>query len=222
LGRHSETDDIEGEVVELADGPVPAIGQIHDALPQFLGEIEQVPPLHSAVKVGGRRAYALARRGKSVELAPRIVTIHAIEVRRYEYPELDVEIECGSGTYVRSLGRDLAASLGTAAVMSALERSAIGRFQIADALPLDDVNAETIAKHLLPATAAVEHLPQVIVNPAQAIDLRNGRPIALPAKQDEVEPRPEVRAAVGPAGELVALVQKKPPGELWPMVNFAD
>jgi tRNA pseudouridine55 synthase len=265
LGRHSETDDIEGEVVELRAAPVPTIGQIDETLRQFLGEIEQVPPLHSAVKVGGRRAYALARRGKAVELAPRKVTIHGIEVRRYEYPELELEIECGSGTYVRSLGRDLAAALGTAAVMSALKRSAIGRFQIADALALDDVNGETVAKHLLPATAAVEHLPQVTVDTAQAVDLRNGRPIAMPSRpclethlpfgerlgevmncrrfepspnpslkgrgtfetepssnRGEVEQRPEVRAAIGPAGELVALVQEKRTGELWPMVNFAD
>ena len=120
LGRQSPTEDIEGEVTELPDAPVPTREQIEAAARRFVGRIEQRPPAFSALKIRGRPAYKLARQGKPVELAPRPVEIYRIEVKKYRYPELVLEIDCGGGTYVRSLGRDLAESLGTAAVMSAL------------------------------------------------------------------------------------------------------
>ena len=97
-------------------------------LPQFVGDIEQRPPAHSAIKIGGQPAYKLARKGADFELAPRTVTIHRLIVRRYEYPELELDVECGSGTYIRAWPRPRR-SLGTAAVMSALERTAIGLFR---------------------------------------------------------------------------------------------
>jgi tRNA pseudouridine55 synthase len=222
LGQRSETDDTEGELIEIPNAPVPSRRQIDDALLPFLGEIEQVPPAHSAVKVDGRRAYKLARKGRAVTLAARRITIHRLVVLRYDYPELELEIECGGGTYVRSLGRDLAELLHTGAVMCALERSAIGRFRIAGALRLDDVTPEMVSQHLQAATTAIEHIPQVTVDATQAIDLRNGRPIASPTLTKEAQPRTAVQAAIGPMGELVALVHEKRIGELWPTINFAD
>ena len=115
LGRESVTDDVEGEVELVAGAPEPTRAEIEAALPQFLGDILQRPPAHSAIKVDGQRAYDLARRGEEFELPARTISIYRLEVLRYEYPELELAIECGSGTYVRSLGRDLAAALGTAA-----------------------------------------------------------------------------------------------------------
>jgi tRNA pseudouridine55 synthase len=180
LGRQSATDDVEGDVAEIAGATQPTRNLIDETLPRFLGDIEQVPPAHSAVKVGGRRAYRLARAGKAVELSPRLVTIHRLAIRRYEYPELELDIECGSGTYVRSLGRDLAAVLGTGAVMSALQRTAIGEFQIEEALALEDVTAEAVAQHMLPAARAVADLPRVTISEAQQTELHHGRPIKMP------------------------------------------
>jgi tRNA pseudouridine55 synthase len=221
LGRRSETDDLEGEVTEIVGAIVPSRATLDAMLPQFLGDIEQVPPAYSAVKVGGRRSYKLARAGKSVELAPRTVTIHRLAIRRYEYPVLELDIDCGSGTYVRSLGRDLAVALGTSAVMSALERTAIGGFHVEDALPLDDATADALTQHLQPALTVVASLPRVSLNDLQLVELRHGRPIVRNASADPLSggDAPEY-AAINAAGELVAIVREKRAGELWPESNF--
>ena len=129
FGRQSDTEDIDGQVIELADPPQPKRDQIEATLPKFLGEIQQVPPAYSALKVEGRRAYDLARRGEDVQLAARPVVIYELRIVAYEYPELRLDIVCGSGTYVRSLGRNIARTVGTQAVMSALVRTAIGNFR---------------------------------------------------------------------------------------------
>jgi tRNA pseudouridine55 synthase len=163
LGQTSPSDDMEGEVTPLENPPRPTRADIEASLPRLIGHVSQRPPAYSAVHVDGRRAYELARRGKRVELAPRMVEIHSIEVCTYQYPELVLEIVCGSGTYVRSIGRDLAELLGTGAVMSALVRRAIGQFTIEEAVPLDDLTAENLPAHLIPAARAVSLLPSVVL-----------------------------------------------------------
>jgi tRNA pseudouridine55 synthase len=177
LGRTSDTEDVQGKLVELVGAPIPTEEQIRDVLPQFVGMIEQRPPAYSALKVAGERAYELARRGEDVELAARPVDIHFIELLRFEYPELVLRIRCGSGTYVRSLGRDLARALGTDAVMSALRREAIGPFRAEDALAANDVSLEAVERSLLPAALAVSELPRVEVNDAEIGRLRQGQAI---------------------------------------------
>jgi tRNA pseudouridine55 synthase len=174
LGRSSETDDVEQEVVELLDPPVPTSLQIEAALPQFIGDIQQRPPAYSAVKVGGRRAYKMARQGKRVELKARPVKIYEIEMIEYDYPRLVLSIRCGSGTYVRSLGRDLAVALGTAGVMSALCRTAIGAFRVEDACRTDGLTSELVGSQLLPAALAVPQLPSLTVDESEIERLRNG------------------------------------------------
>jgi tRNA pseudouridine55 synthase len=223
LGRRSATDDVEGEVELVADAPQPTRAEIEAALPQFVGDIQQRPPAHSAIKVGGQRAYDLARRGESFELPERMITIHRLQVLRYEYPELELAIDCGSGTYVRSLGRDLAASLGTAAVMSALVRTAIGHFHLADAVPLDNLTNDTVVGHMQPPLNALRELPQIALTEKQLIELRHGRPIEM---KGLVRPLAEASspltewAAVDPAGNLAAILFEKQPNQLWPARNF--
>ena len=124
LGRRSATEDVEGEVELLSDPPIPTRDDIESILPNFLGKIQQRPPQHSAVKIAGQRAYTLARAGKQVEVRPRDVEIHSLRLLHFDYPSLKMEVACGSGTYIRSLGRDIAESLGTAAVMQNLQRTA--------------------------------------------------------------------------------------------------
>lgn len=223
LGRKSVTDDTEGEVEVLSGAPEPTRAEIDAALPQFVGDILQVPPAHSAIKVDGQRAYDLARRGAEFELPARTVSIHKIEVRRYEYPELELAIECGSGTYVRSLGRDLAAALGTAAVMSALVRTAIGGFRLEEAIQLDKLTSDNFAERLQPPLVALQDLPQFKLTEKQLAELRHGRPIDVrnlerpPAR----EPGGVVEwAAVDPAGNLAAILFEKFPNQLWPARNF--
>lgn len=224
LGRRSVTDDVEGDVETLADAPVPTRSDIEAALPQFRGEISQRPPAHSAIKVGGKRAYEMARRGEEFELPARSVTVHSIEILRYEYPELETAIECGSGTYIRSLGRDLASELGTSAVMSSLVRTATGDFRVDDAVPLDQLTTDSLQEHLQPALSAVAVLPQVKLGNQQLEEIRHGRPIAKPISQRGAGGRPVPTdsewAAVNANDELVAILFEKHPGQLWPRTNF--
>ncbi len=229
LGRRSETDDAEGAVHSLPDAPMPDRETLDQVLPQFLGEIQQRPPVYSAVKSGGHRAYQLARQGRAPELAPRAVTIHNIRVERYDYPELMLTIECGSGTYIRALGRDVAAALGTAAVMTALRRTAIGQFHVEDAISLENLSLESLPQQLQSPLAAVAHLPRVLVTDADLVEIHHGRPIkrplteapaAQPASPSECKSAEEW-TAVNNRGELVAILRQKHAGELWPKHNFA-
>jgi tRNA pseudouridine55 synthase len=177
LGRQSPTEDIEGGVSELENPPVPTLSQITAAAATLTGPIRQRPPAFSAIKVAGRRAYELARRGKPVELEPRTVMVHRLEVESYNYPELKLRVECGSGTYVRSLGRDLAESLGTAAVMSELVRTAVGSFRLAEAIDPLALSRENWTECLLPPLQAVEMLPRITLDAAEVDQVRSGQAI---------------------------------------------
>lgn len=203
FGESSPSDDLELPTEQFPNAPVPTLAEITAALPPFIGEISQVPPAYSAIKVGGRKSYEMARKGEAVELAPRSVTIHALEVVRYEYPEVTLDITCGSGVYVRSLGRDLAASLGTAAVMTQLDRTAIGSLRIETAVTVEQLLADGLALHLLPARFATQHLPQVQLTEAECLELRHGR--FLDAGK-LISLRGEA-AGIGPDGELVAVIR---------------
>ena len=201
LGRSSDTEDIAGEVVELPGAAVPTETQLRAALPQFLGTIQQRPPAFSALKVAGQRAYDLARRGDAVELLPRPVEIYDLEILRYAYPELQLLIRCGSGTYVRSLGRDLAASLGTAAVMSALRRLVIGPFTAETAIAADSLSASSIEHQLLSPLMALGEMPRIEVNEAASLRLAQGQAIENRWNASSAEV-----AAVNSAGQLVAIL----------------
>ena len=134
----------------------------------FVGEIEQVPPAFSAVKVGGRPLYKAARRGQPVTAPPRRVTIHAFDLLRFDSPRFDFHVECSGGTYVRTLVADLGHRLGCGAHLAALRRSAIGPFQVTDARAPDDPGVP------LPAEAAVAHLPGVTLHGEEARVARHG------------------------------------------------
>jgi tRNA pseudouridine55 synthase len=221
LGRHSPTEDVEGEVTELPEAPVPSLEQIAAAAARFLGQIEQRPPAYSALKVNGRRAYDLARKGQPVELAPRAVYIHRIEIKEYDYPRLTLDVQCGGGTYIRSLGRDLATSLGTAAVMAELQRTAIGRFEISQAVDPDAVTAENISSFMLPPRTAIECLPQVVLTAEQAARVRGGLFIdKMPLAADAVGSEAGEIAALDEAGRLLAILAPRGPDKLGPLRNF--
>ena len=215
LGRQSPTEDIEGEITELPDAPVPTCAAIEAATRRFVGRIDQRPPAFSALKLAGRPAYKLARQGKPVDLKPRPVEIYRIGVVAYQYPELVLEIECGGGTYVRSLGRDLAESLGTAAVMSALVRQSIGSFRLEDAVSPDALTNDNWPAYLHPPLRAVERLPHWQLSADQATRIRNGLTIErtgqgeTPDKENATFSAPadcEEVAAVDSAGQLVGVV----------------
>jgi len=200
LGRTSDTEDIEGVVEELPNAPLPSEAHLRAALPGFLGTIQQTPPAFSALKVEGQRAYKLARRGEAVELAARPVEIHSLEVLRYAYPELELFVSCGSGTYIRSLGRDLAQALGTGAVMSALRRQAIGPFEATSAIALTDLSPDEIVRRLQPPQLALVDMPQIEIDDAELKLLGYGQPIATRGGLVTAE------AAALHAGRLVAIL----------------
>ena len=145
FGASSTTDDLEGELTPAA-GPAPTREKVKAALPVLTGPISQRPPAYSAVKVAGRRAYAMARAGETVELAERSVTIHTLELVSWDETDQDrpiavVDVTCSAGTYVRALARDLGEQLGSAAYLGALTRTASGPFALETALPLDAIRS---------------------------------------------------------------------------------
>ena len=219
LGKKSPTEDIDGPVEDLDNPPVPTLEELQAAIRgSFLGQIEQVPPAYSAVKVDGKRAYDLARSGEEVELASREVEIYRCDILAYKYPELQILMECSGGTYVRSLGRDLAESVGTSAVMSGLTRTAIGQFHVGLSVELDALAGEKWRKHLIPVAEGVAGLPRLELSEEEFHTLAKGNAqieARLPrSKSDEI-------AAVDKHGRLIAILAPRGPGVLGPKRNFA-
>jgi tRNA pseudouridine55 synthase len=182
-GERTSTDDAEGEVIARADKR-PSRGEIEAALPRFIGEIEQIPPQFSAVKVAGARAYDLARAGEAVEIEPRIVDIK--EFRLIDIPDTDhaiFEARTGKGAYVRALVRDLAARLGTEGRVDRLRRLAVGPFRAEDGVRIADLEkmAAPDARDtaLLPLAAALAGLPQTTIGGPEAERLRRGQPAVI-------------------------------------------
>jgi tRNA pseudouridine55 synthase len=186
-GEARDSDDAEGRVTETSDKR-PTREEIEAALPRFVGEISQVPPAYSAIKVQGERAYDLAREGETVELAPR--TVQIFEAHLLGQPDGDhaeFEIRCGKGTYVRSWVRDLARALGTVGHVSALRRTRVGGFEEKDAVPLETlrgyVHIPAAFEHLRPIATALDGIPALAVTGPDAHRLRSGNPILIRATQ---------------------------------------
>ena len=197
LGATSTTDDSEGSITPLPAAAEPAERQVREALARFVGEIQQVPPAHSAVHVNGQRAYRLARAGRDVQLPARTVTIHDIALVRYEHPLLTIDVRCGSGTYIRSLARDVGAALGAGGYCSDLFRTEVGPFRAEDAVGPDQLDP---ARDLLPPLAALDSLAKITVDDDAARRLAMGQRIDLdgPAPPGEL-------AVLDAAGRLLAI-----------------
>jgi tRNA pseudouridine55 synthase len=178
FGTATATDDAEGETVATSDVR-PDRAAILAALPAFTGAIVQTPPAYSALKVDGERAYALARAGETVELAPRALTIHSLALVDGDADAATFEALVSKGTYIRSLARDLALALGTVGHVSMLRRTRAGPFGEAQAISLDKLTAlghsRALEQALLPLTAGLDDIPVLAVEPAQAAMLRQGR-----------------------------------------------
>jgi len=199
LGAVSTTDDPLGEITEWPAAEAPCEQRIVRALDGFVGEIDQAPPAHSAVHVNGRRAYKLARAGRPVDLPPRPVVVHRIDVLSYEFPRLRLDVTCGSGTYVRSLARDIGRALGVGGYCSALRRTEIGPYKIAQAVAIEKLDP---ARDLLDPLTALEALGRVTVNDEQARRLASGNAV------EPAEPPPEGELAVVDArGRLIAIAR---------------
>lgn len=187
LGARSDTDDSTGQIQELViDGPVPTTSQVTSQLQTMVGLIQQIPPAFSAVHVEGKRAYALARRGEQVALQPRSVHIHRISLLSYSWPLLSLEIECGSGTYIRSIARDLGNQLGCGGLMTQLQRTSIGQFSLADAVTPEQLTINTLSNFLQPATRITVDLPQYRCSRQDTDALKCGKKLSVDEQRLEL------------------------------------
>jgi tRNA pseudouridine55 synthase len=183
-GSATDSDDKEGAVIH-SGGRLPAETEVRGVLARFTGTIQQVPPAYSAIKVDGQRAYKLARDGETVELKPRSVEIHALSIISHNSDNQSTRFEmtCGKGTYVRSLGRDIALALGTYGHISALRRLRVGPFALDGAISLEKLNelghSARAVEALLPLTTALDDIPAVAVTETEAQDIKYGRSIIL-------------------------------------------
>jgi len=178
FGVATDTLDAEGRIVEERDVDL-ELARVQNAAAAFVGEIDQVPPMVSALKVDGKKLYELAREGKEVERKARHITVSRFDLDNWRdgvHPTATLHVDCSSGTYVRVLAQDLGLSLGVPAHLSALRRTAVGRFTLADATPIDVIESDPAAA-LRPIEAAVSTLPAVSLDEREAVDIRHGRKV---------------------------------------------
>jgi len=202
LGAVSTTDDADGTVAENSSAIPPTRHAIETALAGFIGMIEQIPPAFSALKVEGRRAHDLARQGKEVPLAARTIRIDSIGVMAYDWPFLDVEIDCGKGTYIRSIARDLGGRLGVGGLVQTLRRTRIGPFTADRGIGLHAAPEEARIG-LMPMITALGNMTQVRITPEQEVGFRRGQAIGCTPEWKLAE---GVEAAIlDESGELIGV-----------------
>jgi tRNA pseudouridine55 synthase len=214
LGRSSPSDDLETPVEEEEQPVRASAAEIEAAAIAFRGDILQRPCDYSAVHVDGKRAYRLARKGRPVVLDSKPVRIERLEIMGYEWPRLAVEIECSSGTFVRALGRDLAESLGTKAVMESLVRTAVGPFSQRASIPLDAITPDTARAAILPAGAAVAHLASMVLADDVLESAVRGGLLQVPDTNT-----PAV-AAIDASGQLIGILKRLESGSYRLRPNF--
>ncbi|MFH1546214.1 MAG: tRNA pseudouridine(55) synthase TruB [Patescibacteria group bacterium] len=180
FGSTSSTDDAEGELTLFPNSRPFTREEFEKVLPEFIGAIYQIPPKFSAIKIHGETAYRLARAGKEVNLKPRLVEIHSLEIRNFNFPKAEISIRCGSGTYIRSLARDFGARLDAGGFLSKLTRTRVGNFKINHALPLKSIRPDKI----IPIEEGIL-LPQINLTRTEAEKISHGQKI--PARTNEAK-----------------------------------
>lgn len=180
LGVETNTYDADGEVVATHDANIER-AEVERALAQFTGEIQQVPPMYSAIKREGQKLYELARQGIEIEREARSVIVHSIELRDYQAPDVTIDVRCSAGTYIRSIAHDLGAALGTGGHLIDLRRTAAGPFTIEQAIPLEVFEAaareDRWQTHLRPIDEALSDWPLTVIGESDRLRALNGAPI---------------------------------------------
>lgn len=205
LGITTETYDAEGDMTSQVDASHITLADIQTALPQFIGDIDQLPPMYSAIKKDGKKLYELARSGKTIELDPRPVTIHKIDIVEWQSPTLTVDVTCSAGTYIRSLAHDLGQALGVGAHLSGLVRTASGLFSLVNAVELDALmQDENWQQHIIPPRIALADMPSIQTSADQWQELVHGRLI----ERQPSDPADDVFAYT-PNGHLGAVLEQR-------------
>ncbi len=216
LGAATDTLDSTGRVTETAAVPDDVAARLEAVAARFRGDIEQVPPMYSAIKRDGTRMYELARKGVALELEPRRVRIDTLDLRAIGPAEIALDVHCSKGTYVRSLARDLAAALGTVGHLSALRRTRFGTFDLSAATPLEDLVERPVP---ISPRAALVDLREIESDADLVRRIRLGQQYAL-AKLPAPRGSDEVAKIIGPSGELVAIVAAS--GASWKILRVLD
>jgi tRNA pseudouridine55 synthase len=175
LGKFTETLDSESDVSHTCEWEHVTQAQLEDALELFRGEVQQIPPKYSAIKINGERAYDLARSGKEVEMQPRAVAIFDLELVSFEPPHGTFRVECGSGTYVRSLVRDIAVEVGSCAYTTSIHRTAVGPFDIDQAVSLDALDPDTAHEAVLSPATMMRELPSYVATHSESLSIGYGQ-----------------------------------------------
>jgi tRNA pseudouridine55 synthase len=202
LGERTATGDAEGPVVEHSAVEVSEV-QVREVLSRFIGELDQVPPMYSALKSAGRPLYELARKGETIARPPRRVRITRLEPVRIALPLVELDVRCSKGTYVRTLAEDIGAALGTVAHLAALRRTASGGFRVADACTLDELEGlsqDDRARRLLPLPELLRGLPRAELASEQEARFRNGQALPLPGEGPS-----GLCGVYGPGGHVIGL-----------------
>lgn len=210
-GEERNTDDAEGETTQTSPNR-PTCGEIEAALPRFVGEIEQVPPQFSAIKIDGKRAYALARKGEEVAIKPRNVHIYSLNLLQSDQNTAEFEVHCGKGTYVRAIARDLGRILGCFGYVSALRRTACGVFSEKSAISLDKLEKMVLSSEpdsfLLPVETVLDDIPVLALRNEEVTKVRHGQDLVLVSRQD-IE-RLHIAGADENTGTLLAIGEDAP------------
>ena len=214
FGSVSDTYDGDGKVVQTGCDIPQDEEVIMDAMAEFTGDIVQIPPAYSAIKINGKKAYDMARRGETVNLQGRNVTVHSFDFIEYNPPELTADIICSSGTYIRSIAHDLGQKLGCGAYLAGLKRTMSGKFSLRDAVPLSDLQKSfeegTWYQYLIPAADALTDYEEVILDMEMEANILHGR--RIPAESGD---HTTFGKAVSEQGELIALLEFVPETYEW-------
>jgi tRNA pseudouridine55 synthase len=204
LGVATDTDDLTGDILSEHDASGIEPAKVEAALAGLRGDILQTPPVYSAKKRGGERAYAAARAGRPVDLQPVKVRIHELKLIDVHAEGVDLEVHCGSGTYIRAIARDLGEVLGVGGHLTALRRTAVGAFSVEGAVTVDDLrDGQQVSTRLIAPADALTHLPRVAVGEGHVVDLRHGRAV----RAEVVLPDAEVVVVTSHSGDLVATAE---------------
>ena len=206
LGARSDTLDAEGRVAVVKNPTVPGELEVRQALAGQVGEVLQLPPEYSALKIRGQRAYDLARAGRVVDLQPRLVRIDRMDLVNYRWPLLELEITCGGGTYIRSIARDVGETLACGGLVASLVRTRIGPFDLDSSVDLMTLTSSSLAANLRPALDAVPDLPTFTVDESQARAIAQGRAIDAATIAVDSAPQGEI-ALVDALGRLIAIAR---------------
>ncbi len=205
LGIKTDTGDVSGKTVAIKDVPEFSQADLERVLQKFLGKQKQMPPMYSAIKIGGKKLYQYARKGEEVEREARDIEIYALEILGFNPPEIRLRVECSKGTYIRTLGEDIAVALGTVGTMKKLVRTKVGDFELADSHTLDEIRENPAACVMEPL--AVIDLPHLLLTAKQAWRITSGVPTTVAGTAEgrylALSPEQELLAVVNVADEVV-------------------